>query len=455
MKNRGLKRLILLCSAVTAFGAASGARVERMLVRQNWPWTTDVKVDYVLADVTSPVDMQVRVSRGGTELTVPHGAVSGQIYGLSKDGAYSLTIDAAQLSGGTGSDIAVTLEMTDSPWNTDEEMYRIVDLSNGAVKTLTCGDILSGEYGTYETSFDFVGTTSLSPVLIWTGVTNDVKYMTTHLVLRKIPVAGVKHEIGTADKRHPVILSKDFWLGVFEVTQAQFQLMTGEASGSAFRNPDCAATRPAENFSYGALRGTTLGVNWVEGSDFATAHKVDATSRIAAIRNRLKDDRYDLPSDAQWEVACRAGTLTTHYTGSDLPSGTSATSAPEMLKPLARYKYNGGYCIGRDTTAPEPDVATVDTTRGTARVGSYLPNAYGLYDVLGNVRELCLDWDSDWPTREGVIEDPMGGPAAQRRQTCGAGWSSNGSDCRLQSRGVQHPSGSENFSGFRLCLTEE
>ena len=100
--------------------------------------------------------------------------------------------------------------------------------------------------------------------------------------------------------------------------------------------------------------------------------------------------------------------------------------------------------------------ATVDTTRGTAKVGSYLPNAYGLYDMCGNVGESCLDWNFTHTASETLEIDPMGGVASSsNRIVRGGNWDSYASGLRCGSIGLQNPGAHKKITGFRICLTEE
>ena len=256
------------------------------------------------------------------------------------------------------------------------------------------------------------------------------EYKTTKLVLRKI-LAGTFSMSGTL----PVTISKPFYIGIFEVTQKQYELVTGR-NPSQFTNALYYATRPVERVSYNDIRGSSLGVGWPKSS------AVDGDSFLGKIRSRTGLN-LDLPTEAQWEYACRAGTT------SDYNNGKNRTGQdPDVnLNEVGRYKFNGGY---DNVTAPSRDCTTVN---GTAAVGSYLPNAWELYDMHGNVWEWCLNW---YGTSLSGGADPLGPEHGSSRVVRGGGWYESASDCMSWHRSSSDPSGTDYDSGgFRLCCSAE
>ncbi len=469
---------------------AQGAVIQQVIVRQQWPWSTDVKVEYKLAEVTAPVDISVKAFNGNTELPLPAEAMVGDLYGISESGIGQFVIDPVKAFGNTKvaiADFRVELELSESAANINEVLYKIYDLTSGSCTDVTRADLLGHKYGTIETNYTAFTTfnTPVADVVIWTGVTNDVKYATTHLVLRKIPAAGQtfamgspEGEVGRADTasvkvggsvsgstmtggttetasgfetQHSVSFTQDFYIGVFEVTQYQYWKIKG-AWPSNFSLEECKNTRPVEKVSYNDVRGGSgEGSSW---PDVAT-HEVLSSSFIGMLRSAISGSlKMDLPTEAQWEYACRAKSTTTWYNGNDCPSTLWAEN-PSSLSAIGRFFKNGG----------DGASATDDTTKGTAKVGSYLPNAWGLYDMLGNVQEWCLDWYA--PYSANAISNPLGalhGEASfvangdngyNNRVARGGGYGSRAADLRAAYRKPEAASLAAAYRGFRICLTIE
>ena len=154
---------------------------------------------------------------------------------------------------------------------------------------------------------------------------------------------------------------------------------------------------------------------------------------------------FTLPTEAQWEYACRAGTITDFNTGKNYTTGTDSCT---NMNEVGRYRYNGGqnynqYC---------------DTSAGTAKVGSYTPNAWGLYDMHGNVKEWCLDWFLGSITGN----DPVGPPSQtylgseSYRVVRGGDWTENAYGCTSSRKYGQTPSGGNlRGDGFRLVMSNQ
>ena len=238
------------------------------------------------------------------------------------------------------------------------------------------------------------------------GGFNTDEYKKETLVMRLIEPGTFKME------GHLITLSKPYYIGVFEVTQKQYELVMG-------RNPSVykGDMRPVEHVNRKDVRGDSAAYDW------PTSETVAPESFVGILRART-GLRFDLPTEAQWEYACRAGT-TGPYNGCD-PGSTLAA--------LGRYAWNlankGGYDYAHTT------------------VGMYLPNAWGLYDMHGNVWEKCLDWHG----RVKKGDDPKGPSVGTYRILRGGGWTNNPNLCTSFYRYSYVPSNAYSDVGVRLAV---
>lgn len=244
-----------------------------------------------------------------------------------------------------------------------------------------------------------------------TGGFNVDEFKTTKIVLRRIEPGSF-----LMGGQYNVTLTKSFYMGVFEVTQKQYELVMG-SNPSEYKGDK----RPVEKVSYNMIRGSSDGAQWPASS------AVDSTSFFGKLRMRTGLE-FDLPTDAQWEYSCRAGTTSKYNNGGD---------SENDLKQLGRYSGNTSDGKGGDYSKHTP-------------VGSYLPNAWGLYDMHGNVWEWCLDWYSS-NLSDGVT-DPQGPPSANNRMRRGGGWAHEASLCTSSLRASNTSSYQNHSYGFRLCL---
>ena len=233
---------------------------------------------------------------------------------------------------------------------------------------------------------------------------------------------------GNYEPQHAVTLSKDFYIGVFEVTQKQWERVMGTWP-SWFSNVTYRDSRPVDNVSYNDLRGTVTGTNWPADGN------VDTNSFMGRLRTKT-GQAFDLPTEAQWEYACRSGTTNMLNSGKDL---TTISNCPN-LNAVGRYWFNGG--LGNTSTGT--------TAVGTAKVGSYQPSPWGLYDMHGNIWEWSLDWYENTPEE---ALDPLGPVLGSYRVLRGGGWNSFPSYCRSAYRGLIIPDSRYSNLGFRPVRT--
>ena len=223
-----------------------------------------------------------------------------------------------------------------------------------------------------------------------------------------------------------VRLTREFWLGKFEVTQAQWKAVTGLTLRRQ-RAKDPTQPRPVGD---GTMRehvgeGPDHPIYFVSHDDATEFCRAFTLTERAA--GRLPEGwSYDLPTEAQWEYACRAGT-------------TTATAFGDSLSSLS---------ANFDGTKPVGGAAVGPYLRETTPVGRYPSNAWGLHDTHGNVAEWC---------RDGYAPVPVGGddpvaPAAPRRVFRGGGWDMPGAACRSSERYAGGPDGRGSGLGFRVAL---
>ncbi|MFZ4394482.1 MAG: formylglycine-generating enzyme family protein [Kiritimatiellia bacterium] len=269
------------------------------------------------------------------------------------------------------------------------------------------------------------------------------EYKKTKMVFRRIPVTTNTFLMGSpedengrcnSETQHAVTLTNEFFIGIFEVTQRQWELVMGDRP-SFFDNGTYYAGRPVEQVSYEDIRGDDVGTRWPE------TNAVDKATFLGLLRKKTALATFDLPTEAQWEYACRAGTTTALSSGYNLTS----IDSDKQLDPIARYWSNSRVRL-RQGCPP---------SAGTAIVGSYLPNAWGLYDMHGNVWEWCLDWHGIYP---GPVTNPPGAVSGAFRVLRGGSWSYGASYCRSAYRYIygSYDTASSlqcyNF-GFRVTLT--
>ncbi len=271
------------------------------------------------------------------------------------------------------------------------------------------------------------------------GGANSDAYKTTNILMRLIPkgtftMGSPTGELGrySGETQHRVTLTSDFYLGVFEVTQRQWELVTGNKP-SYFNNAAYYQTRPVELVSYYDIRENPANSD-DPAADWPANSAVNATSFMGKLRAKTGLSTFDLPTESQWEYAGRAGTATALNSGYNL---TSTVSDPRMSE-VGRYWFNGGSGYTRNG----------DTSVATAAVGTYQPNPWGLYDMHGNVWEWTLDWYGTYP---GAVTDPKGASSGSSRVRRGGSYHNNADLCRSALRYDYAPDRRADLIGFRAC----
>ena len=273
---------------------------------------------------------------------------------------------------------------SDDDTQTDERTYLVIDLTNGKYRF-----------------------TSKKPES-WQ------KAKMTELWLRHIPAGGFLmgspinergREDGADEKQHEVLLTRDFYIGVFECTQKQWTMVMGDNDNPSRHKDD---DHPVENVSIKDIRGGKVNETVTDGSFIGRLRNL--TSRNA----KNVELYFDLPTEAQWEYACRAETTTSLNSDKNLvvPDGFD-----EELDKLGKCRFQ------------KHDIES----NMHMTVGSYEPNAWGLYDMHGNVSEWCLDFFGKYNDSQ-TMTDPICTDVSAWNVSRGGGWKSDPKECRSASR---------------------
>jgi uncharacterized protein (TIGR02996 family) len=207
--------------------------------------------------------------------------------------------------------------------------------------------------------------------------------------------------------QHPITLTRGFWLSLCPVTQAQWR-----------------ATMPHNPRTVKGENLPVEEVSWLDAVAYCNSlSTIEGRKPYYQIRGtaveRVGSNAYHLPTEAQWEFACRAGCSIAYRFGVEV----------DHIGPYA-------WSI-RNADAPQP-------------VGQKKPNGWGLYDMHGNVHEWCCDWDG--PYLPVHAADPHGPVSGTRRVLRGGSWNSGPFYCRASCRNRAHPTKKDPSYGFRICF---
>ena len=292
------------------------------------------------------------------------------------------------------------------------------------------------------------------------GVTNSL-YKTTTLLMRKIMAKDVTWTMGSTtlenqnrqaarEATHQVKLANNYYIGVYEITQSQWsQVATNNTTAVANFTTE-RFMRPMEKVCYNEIRNAANSTT--ANAAYNWPNDPNPSSFLGLLRSKTGID-FDLPSEAQWEFAARAGNGVGYWGDG---SGILNAALDANLNLLGRYLNNP---TSNSSTSP---AATISPSEGgSAIVGSYLPNAWGIYDMHGNVWEWCLDWYEDnINTHGGAVNiDPsapaktLSGASGAHRVRRGGSWSGAAGYCRPAYRNISAPVNREHHVGFRLACT--
>ena len=372
-------------AATAAHLACATPAITGVTAQQRYPWNGKVDIAYTVS--------------GGIAAMAKQNALITSLKVTATDRDANQTYTASSLSG----DIGFTDGTHNIVWDMDADglTFKSTNVSFCVSCETTPATYCVIDLSAGEDASSYPVTYLAEPP---NGGFNVDAYKTTKLVLRRIEAGSFKMGGSTQ-----TTLSKPFFIGLFEVTQKQYTLVTG-GNPSYFSGDK----RPVERVTHAAIRG------WPEEAPWPRSSAVRSTSFMGKFRTRTGLD-FDLPTEAQWEYACRAGTTTTFSYGDTL---------------------NGDYMWYEGNSSSQ-----------THDVGTKLPNGWGLYDMHGNVFEWCLDWidiDSYGPSGG---TDPKGASSGEYRMMRGGSYVTSGYRCCSDRPGVYTSQNGGPHVGFRLVRT--
>ena len=365
-----------------AFIASPQPAITDVTAQQRYPWNGKVDISYtVTGDIMGAAKRNALIT-------------SFKVVAIDKMAAEAYT--ATMLSG----DRSLTQGKHKFVWDMDAEGLSFK--SSNVVFKISC-ETMPAMYCVIDLSAG--ASASSYPVSYLasppSGGFNIDEYKSTKLVMRRIEPGSFKMYDSNLSLCN-ITLTKPFYIGLFEVTQKQCALVAG-SNHSRYEGD----LRPVDNISYDSIRGSSI-----KGGAWPKSSGVAATSFIAKLRARTGLD-FDLPAEAQWAYVQQSG----RAEGSAALYGRFSDNTSDG---------KGGY--SQHTVA-----------------GSYLPDALGLYDMRGNVYELCLDWFDS--SLEKNATDPKGPASGSYRVMCGGSWKTSIANAGRRSYN------SDYGVGFRLART--
>lgn len=388
-----MKKIVTLFAALVSLAAVFAApTITSVTAQQRYPWNGKVDIAYTVnGDIAAHCKDYGLIP--SLKVTATDKAANKTYTATSLSGDTKLTAGTHKLvwdMDAQGLSFKSANVVFNVACETTEATYCVIDLSTGANATSYPVTYLASEPS---------------------GGFNVNAYKTTKLVLKRIAAGSFIMGEDQSDQSHKVTLTKPFYIGLFEVTQKQWRLIAGTNPLDNMGTRGVGDAYPTYYTSYDMIRGSTNGARWPASS------AVDSGSFLGKLQARTKLN-FDLPTEAQWEYACRGGTTTAYSHGSDNIDGDYV------------WYYDNAY-------------------RQSQVVGRKLPNPWGLYDMHGNVSESVLDWKGT-PT---YGTDPKGATSGVYGQRACCGGSYDDFDCSSTRRGGVSPGANSSCAGIGLRLS--
>ena len=387
-RHRPAGVLLLLVAALLFVGPAAfaqGPEVTNVTFTQGTDGADGTQVDiyYDLVAPNGPCDITVWLSKDG--------GADGYIHPVT-----SITGDIADVVAGTGKHIV---------WDIRAD-YPEEDISQARIRV---------------TAVDEAPEPPIT-ILLPGDVPLELVYLPADTFLMG-QYPGEQDSSSDEEPQHSVTLSQGFYMGKYEVTQAQWLAVMGSWPGTA----------PSSTYGLGDTYPAYY-VSWDDAQNFITAlntHITNTSQGPATVR---------LPSEAEWEYAYRAGTTTRFYFGDSLGCAADCTDCAAGVLPGNRSDYMW-YCGNNSPNGSKP-------------VGGKLPNAFGLYDMSGNLLEWCEDdWHWDYTGAPVNGSAWVDAPRGSFRVVRGGYWDSYAYRCRAANRYGYSPGDRYNLNGFRVART--
>jgi formylglycine-generating enzyme required for sulfatase activity len=359
-------------SLVAAVAAAGyGLEVLNVTARPRWPWENVIDIDFDVSGGGQGAVYAVEVDAVYSNGTRKVAASTFLSEPIAVPGANRISWDIGKDAKDVAAD-DLNVRVAVSPVFDDTPVYCVVDLSGGHTAE------------TWPVRYTFRDPEHVK------GATNE-PCQTTEMWFRRIPAKDRVFIMGYFKYRGDGVnyreyyakLTNDFYIAIFETTQQQYYQMTGTWP-SAFSNELYRASRPADSLLHNDLRVL----------DWPTVRDPGAGKPITIWRQKTGLATLDLPTETQWEFCAQ----------SDMNNGSREFWRYGNIADIARYKGNNGDWNGD---------YDCDLSAGTAAVGSYEPNKWGIYDLLGNVKEMVQDARSsdngDTGTKAYYLANGLGG----------------------------------------------